>query len=237
MNCEGESLSLTQGPQLIYCWRLSALTEFESTCYSLLIGGSGKNQHQQMTTRMFVIQYSFSLFLICGEGEEPSVGIFYISNRHTESEEEKKKKLSDYTSWHFDTEYFIDILVSPSHFKSSIEVFYPVTTKKKTEQEWGLESDGLELKYCFWLWANHWNFVSLGFLIFKIKINANTFLFQLLWDWMIWIREPDYISQRHGIWLFFYVPNGWQRVDIYKHLMNEWTKWHSKALVGTGLAQ
>lgn len=145
MNCEGESLSLTQGPQLIYCWRLSALTEFESTCYSLLIGGSGKNQHQQMTTRMFVIQYSFSLFLICGEGEEPSVGIFYISNRHTESEEEKKKKLSDYTSWHFDTEYFIDILVSTITFQVKYRSVLSSNNKEKNGARMGLG--------VWWTWA------------------------------------------------------------------------------------
>lgn len=159
-----------------------------------------------MTIRLFVIHYSFSLFLICGKGEEPSVGIFYICNRHTESEKEKKNKLSDWTSWHFDTEYFTDILVPTITFQVKYRSVLSSNNKEKIEQEWGLESDGLELKYCFWLWANHWNFVSLGFPIVKIKMNANTFLFQLLWDWMIWIREPDYISRRHEIWLFFMFP-------------------------------
>ena len=127
----------------------------------------------------------------------------------------KKNKLSDYTSWHFDTEYFIDILVPTITFQVKYRGVLASNNKEKMEQEWGLESDGLELKYCFWLWANHWNLVSLSFLIFKIKMNTNTFLFQLLWDWMIWIREPDYISQRHGIWLFFLCS---QRLAKSRHL-------------------
>jgi hypothetical protein len=54
MNYEDVSLSHFQGPHLTVEVYLSALTEFDSKCYSLLSLGFSENEHQQMMPLLLI---------------------------------------------------------------------------------------------------------------------------------------------------------------------------------------